>query len=372
MSENVSDEVLEARKLYRESLEKYKREIAPEADKVREAGGLFILGTERHESRRIDNQLRGRSGRQGDPGESRFFLSLEDDLMRLFGSERVIGIVDRLGLPDDEPIEAKIISNTIESSQKRLEGENFNRRKTVLEYDDVMNQQRTVIYKQRREVLDGKDMSGTIDEMMKNIVPSALDLCEVDGHFDLSAAKERLFWLLSKEEQEYSDGDITKAELEKRLCDRINRIYEGQKAVFGDKMGDLMRWALLHAVDRAWMEHLDAMDDLRDGIGFSYLAQRNPITEYRIAGSEMFDEMIEKIREETVKFVLFAVPAQEMKHKAAATVRQAELKNAGGKAEKRQPVVKKSFEKVGRNDPCPCGSGKKYKQCCGKNAGSDD
>ena len=372
MSENVSDEVLEARKLYRESLEKYKREIAPEADKVREAGGLFILGTERHESRRIDNQLRGRSGRQGDPGESRFFLSLEDDLMRLFGSERVIGIVDRLGLPDDEPIEAKIISNTIESSQKRLEGENFNRRKTVLEYDDVMNQQRTVIYKQRREVLDGKDMSGTIDEMMKNIVPSALDLCEVDGHFDLSAAKERLFWLLSKEEQEYSDGDITKAELEKRLCDRINGIYEGQKAVFGDKMGDLMRWALLRAVDRAWMEHLDAMDDLRDGIGFSYLAQRNPITEYRIAGSEMFDEMIEKIREETVKFVLFAVPAQEMKHKAAATVRQAELKNAGGKAEKRQPVVKKSFEKVGRNDPCPCGSGKKYKQCCGKNAGSDD
>ena len=371
MSENISDEVREARKLYRESLEKYKREIAPEADKVREAGGLFILGTERHESRRIDNQLRGRSGRQGDPGESRFFLSLEDDLMRLFGSERVIGIVERLGLPDDEPIEARIISNTIESSQKRLEGENFNRRKTVLEYDDVMNQQRTVIYKQRREVLDGKDMSGTIEEMMKNIVPSALDLCETDGHFDFSAAKERLFWLLSKEEREYGDGDITRAELEKRLCDRINGIYEGQKRVFGDKMGDLMRWALLRAVDMAWMEHLDAMDDLRDGIGFSYLAQRNPITEYRIAGSEMFDEMVEKIREETVKFVLFAVPAQETKHKAVASVRQAGLKDVGKSAEKRQPVVKKSFEKIGRNDPCPCGSGKKYKQCCGRNTGAD-
>ena len=368
MSENISDEVREARKLYRESLEKYKREIAPEADKVREAGGLFILGTERHESRRIDNQLRGRSGRQGDPGESRFFLSLEDDLMRLFGSERVIGIVERLGLPDDEPIEARIISNTIESSQKRLEGENFNRRKTVLEYDDVMNQQRTVIYKQRREVLDGKDMSGTIEEMMKNIVPSALDLCETDGHFDFSAAKERL---VSKEEREYGDGDITRAELEKRLCDRINGIYEGQKRVFGDKMGDLMRWALLRAVDMAWMEHLDAMDDLRDGIGFSYLAQRNPITEYRIAGSEMFDEMVEKIREETVKFVLFAVPAQETKHKAVASVRQAGLKDVGKSAEKRQPVVKKSFEKIGRNDPCPCGSGKKYKQCCGRNTGAD-
>ena len=372
MSENIDDNVREARKLYRESLVRFREEIAPEADKVREAGGLFILGTERHESRRIDNQLRGRSGRQGDPGESRFFLSLEDDLMRLFGSDRVIGIVDRLGLPDDEPIEAKIISNTIESSQKRLEGENFNRRKTVLEYDDVMNQQRAVIYKQRREVLDGKDMTGTFEEMARSVVPSALDLCEFDGHFDLSAAKERLFWLLSKEEQGYKDGDITRDGLEKLLSGRISSAYEHQKAVFGDKIGDVIRWALLRAVDRAWMEHLDAMDDLRDGVGLSYLAQRNPITEYRIAGSEMFDEMVEKIREETVKFVIFAVPAQEMKNRAAAVAKNAGLKNIGGKGEKRQPVVKKSSEKIGRNDPCPCGSGKKYKQCCGRNAGSDN
>ena len=372
MSENIDDTVREARALYRNSLDRFKGEIAPEADRVREAGGLFILGTERHESRRIDNQLRGRSGRQGDPGESRFFLSLEDDLMRLFGSDRVVGVVERLGLPEDEPIEAKIISNTIESSQKRLEGENFNRRKTVLEYDDVMNQQRTVIYKQRREVLDGEDISGTINDMLKSMVPSALDICTADGALDMGAVKERLFWLLSKEELSYENGDISRKELEDRLCDRINRIYEAQKTIFGDRIGDLMRFALLTAVDRAWREHLDAMDDLRDGVGLSSFAQRNPITEYRIAGSEMFDEMIEKIREETVKFLLFASPVQEAKAKAAAAQKQAELKNLGGKAEKRQPVVKKSFEKIGRNDPCPCGSGKKYKQCCGRNAGADN
>lgn len=372
MSENIDDTVREARELYRNSLDRFKNEIAPEADRVREAGGLFILGTERHESRRIDNQLRGRSGRQGDPGESRFFLSLEDDLMRLFGSDRVVGVVERLGLPEDEPIEAKIISNTIESSQKRLEGENFNRRKTVLEYDDVMNQQRTVIYKQRREVLDGEDISGTINDMLKSMVPSALDICTADGALDMGAVKERLFWLLSKEELSYENGDISRKELEDRLCDRINRIYEAQKTIFGDRIGDLMRFALLTAVDRAWREHLDAMDDLRDGVGLSSFAQRNPITEYRIAGSEMFDEMIEKIREETVKFMLFASPVQEAKAKAAVAQKQAELKNLGGKAEKRQPVVKKSFEKIGRNDPCPCGSGKKYKQCCGRNAGADN
>lgn len=372
MSENIDDTVREARELYSNSLDRFKNEIAPEADRVREAGGLFILGTERHESRRIDNQLRGRSGRQGDPGESRFFLSLEDDLMRLFGSDRVVGVVERLGLPEDEPIEAKIISNTIESSQKRLEGENFNRRKTVLEYDDVMNQQRTVIYKQRREVLDGEDISGTINDMLKSMVPSALDICTADGALDMGAVKERLFWLLSKEELSYENGDISRKELEDRLCDRINRIYEAQKTIFGDRIGDLMRFALLTAVDRAWREHLDAMDDLRDGVGLSSFAQRNPITEYRIAGSEMFDEMIEKIREETVKFMLFASPVQEAKAKAAAAQKQAELKNLGGKAEKRQPVVKKSFEKIGRNDPCPCGSGKKYKQCCGRNAGADN
>lgn len=290
MSENIDDTVREARELYRNSLDRFKNEIAPEADRVREAGGLFILGTERHESRRIDNQLRGRSGRQGDPGESRFFLSLEDDLMRLFGSDRVVGVVERLGLPEDEPIEAKIISNTIESSQKRLEGENFNRRKTVLEYDDVMNQQRTVIYKQRREVLDGEDISGTINDMLKSMVPSALDICTADGALDMGAVKERLFWLLSKEELSYENGDISRKELEDRLCDRINRIYEAQKTIFGDRIGDLMRFALLTAVDRAWREHLDAMDDLRDGVGLSSFAQRNPITEYRIAGSEMFDE----------------------------------------------------------------------------------
>ncbi|MBQ9511254.1 MAG: preprotein translocase subunit SecA [Clostridia bacterium] len=370
MSENIDDSVREARRLYKLRLNEHRHEIAPEADRVREAGGLFILGTERHESRRIDNQLRGRSGRQGDPGESRFFLSLEDDLLRLFGSERVMGMVERLGLPEDEPIEASIITNSIESAQKRLEGENFNRRKTVLDYDDVMNQQREVIYKQRRTVLDGDDISETINEMLSDAIPSALSLCEGEGGLDMNEVRSRLFWILSPTEMNYES--ISRKELEDTLCRRVEAAYKAQEKVFGDKFGEIKRIALLRAVDSAWIEHLDAMDDLRDGVGLSAYAQRNPLTEYRIAGSEMFDEMIEKIREDTVKFLLTVRPAQEVKRQQLAQARQESLRDIGAKGEKKQPVVKKASDKIGRNDPCPCGSGKKYKNCCGRNKGMDE
>ena len=361
---DIPEEIVEARKIFNERLDEFKKELAPEAEKVKEAGGLFILGTERHESRRIDNQLRGRSGRQGDPGESRFFLSLEDDLMRLFGSERVMGMVDRLGLPENEPIEAKLVTSTIENAQKRLEGENFARRKNVLDYDDVMNQQREIIYKQRREVLDGGDISGTIDEMVLSAVPNAMQLCEEEGKLLPEEVKARLFWILTREDA--IDEKVKPKDLEDKLQKRVEMVFAAQKEKFGENFAELSRVALLRAVDTAWMQHLDAMDDLRDGIGLSSYAQRNPLVEYRIHGSEMFDEMIEKIREDTTRFVLFARPADEVKRAEVAQKQVEGVRNIGGKDSKKTPFVRKVGDKVPRNDPCPCGSGKKYKNCCGR------
>ena len=368
MSEQIDDRVREARALFRTALEKHKEEIAPEAERVRAAGGLFILGTERHESRRIDNQLRGRSGRQGDPGESRFFLSLEDDLMRLFGSERIIGVVDKLGLEDDQPIDARILSGSIESAQKRLEGENFNRRKNVLDYDDVMNQQRNIIYQQRREVLDGADISEKIRNMVESTVRDTLKSCrDEEGRFSPEEAKIQLGWLMREEDLE-SDPRV----LEETLLERVRSLYEGQETVFGDNMRELERVALLRAVDTNWISHLDEMDDLRDGIGLNAYAQRNPLTEYRIQSGNMFDDMIEKIRLDTVRMVLFAKPASEIRRTQVAKQRVASLAGVGGDtSEAKKPVVRRASERVGRNEPCPCGSGKKYKQCCGKPGGAE-
>ncbi len=368
MSEDVDDRVREARALFHTSLDKYKNEIAPEAERVRNAGGLFILGTERHESRRIDNQLRGRSGRQGDPGESRFFLSLEDDLMRLFGSERIIGLVDKLGLEDDQPIDAKILSGSIEGAQKRLEGENFNRRKNVLDYDDVMNQQRNIIYQQRREVLDGADISEKIRKMVDSSVLDTLrNCCDEEGRFMPEEASVQLGWLMRDED---SEMDIN--ELQPLLLERARSIYENQETVFGDNMRELERVALLRAVDTNWISHLDEMDDLRDGIGLNAYAQRNPLTEYRIQSGNMFDDMIEKIRMDTVRMVLFAKPAAEIRRTQVAKQKVASLAGVGGDtSEAKKPVVRRASERVGRNEPCPCGSGKKYKQCCGKPGGAE-
>ena len=368
MSEDIDERVRVAREMFRNSLEKYKAEIAPEAERVREAGGLFILGTERHESRRIDNQLRGRAGRQGDPGESRFFLALDDDLMRLFGSERVAGIIDRLGLDEDQPIDARILSGSIESAQKRLEGENFNHRKNVLDYDDVMNQQRIIIYQQRREVLDGADISEKIRRMADSAVTDTLlRTVDEDGKYLPEEAKHALAWIIRE-----GDPMENAKELETVLLARVRELYESQENLFGENMRELERVALLRAVDTAWITHLDEMDDLRDGVGLNAYAQRNPLTEYRIQSGIMFDEMIDKIRTDTVRMVLFARPAAEIKRTQVARQKVAGLAGVGGDtSEKKKPVVRRASERVGRNEPCPCGSGKKYKQCCGKPGGTE-
>ncbi|MBQ0010231.1 MAG: SEC-C domain-containing protein, partial [Ruminococcus sp.] len=362
-SDNIDERIAEARAIYRNALEKYKAQIAPEAEKVKAAGGLFILGTERHESRRIDNQLRGRAGRQGDPGESRFYLSLEDDLMRLFGSERLMGMVDRLGLPEDQPIDASILSNSIENAQKRLEGENFARRKNVLDYDDVMNQQRNLIYAERRAVIAGEDVSGKVRDMAEQAIGAAVAACVAeDGTVDVELARDNLRWIcLDSQITEATDGEALRA----MAMENFEKQYERQKAQFGENMGQLERLSLLTSVDSKWMEHLDAMDDLRGGIGLSSYAQRNPLNEYKINGSIMFDEMIAAIREETVRRILYSRIETE-KSRAEAAKRRAEAAVAGASEKKKKPVVKTAAQKVGRNDLCPCGSGKKYKKCCGK------
>ena len=369
---DTSDErVLSAREIFREKLDGYKAEIAPEAEKVREAGGLFILGTERHESRRIDNQLRGRSGRQGDPGESRFFLSLEDDLLRLFGSEKIQGLIERLGLPEDEPIDAKILSGTIENAQTRLESENFNRRKTVLDYDDVMNQHRNVIYGERRRVLDGEDISETIGKMISGCISDGVNesIDMESGELSMDALRKNLFWICSNEDFEGGKA-YTAEEAVNMLTERAEGVYKRQHEVFGDNIRELERVALLRAVDTHWMQHLDAMDDLRGGIGLSSYAQRNPLNEYRIASGEMFDAMIANIRVDTVRMILFSRPAEQIKRTQVAKQREISAAAVGGEQTKKAPVVRKASEKIGRNDPCPCGSGKKYKKCCGANNAS--
>ncbi len=375
---SVSDEALEARKVYRELFEKHKKEIEPEANKIKEAGGLFIIGTERHESRRIDNQLRGRSGRQGDPGESRFFLSLEDDLMRLFGSERILNLVEKVGLQDDQPISAGILSHSIEDAQKRLEGNNFARRKHVLSYDDVMNQQRTIIYDQRREVLDGADMKDKIVSMIEEIISEKVDeFLDPENPEGWSFDGLRSYFLgtlTSNSDFRYSDSEaenVSPADIEQLLLTRAEKLYKEKEDMFGDEMREIERVILLQNVDRKWMEHLDAMDNLKGGIGLNAYAQRNPISEYRIASADMFDMMTSEIKEDTVRMILSVQPRREIKR-----VEVAKVTNEGfvgsGEPVKKKPVVRKKDEKVGRNDPCPCGSGKKYKKCCGRSDNDEE
>ena len=376
--------ILEARRVYRQLFEQYKREIEPLAKQVCDAGGLFIIGTERHESRRIDNQLRGRAGRQGDPGESRFFLSLDDDLMRLFGSERILGLVERLGLPDDQPIEAKILSNSIESAQKQLEGHNFERRKNVLTYDDVMNQQRTVIYDQRREVLNGGDIHEKILHMIRQTIEQAVDSFaggEDAGHWNFDGLRTYFFGLLCGETDfRYSAEElekVTREDIVKLLNDRAMKLYAEKEALFGDQMREVERVVLLKNVDLKWMDHLDAMDDLKDSIGLQAYAQRSPINEYRIQGAELFDDMIAMIQEDTMRMILSVVPAKQIKREEVAKVTGEGFEGTGAKKTPAKPSAPKqparnTGVKVGRNDPCPCGSGKKYKKCCGFHEGASD
>ena len=380
---NTDDpEIIEARKLFSELYEKHREEIAPEAKKVREAGGLFILGTERHESRRIDNQLRGRSGRQGDPGESRFYLSLEDDLMRLFGSERIAGLVDRMGLDEDTAIDARLLSNSIEGAQKKIEDNNFKRRKHVLAYDDVMNQQRTLIYKQRGDVLDGGEGIGdTIKNMITSTILDYVAANVADDRTDannVEALRADLSYLFAENDVRFSSNELCKLkknELETLLVERALEVYGEKEVLFGkDTYLEIQRSILLKNVDLAWMEHIDAMDDLKGMINLQAYAHRDPITEYRITGGNMFDDMIAEIRDKTVRMVLAVVPrpAQQIQRVQVANPLTAGFEGATKTAVKKVTIRKDPAQKVGRNDPCPCGSGKKYKNCCGANGASNN
>ena len=381
-SQSVTEEVMAARAHYRELYKKFQEEIRPETEKVIAAGGLFVIGTERHESRRIDNQLRGRSGRQGDPGESRFFLSFEDDLMRLFGSDRILGIVERLGLEDDQPIDAKILSGSIESAQKKLEDQNFNRRKNVLSYDDVMNQQRTVIYKQRSEVLDNGDLRDKIIGMIHSSIADAVQSTLHDDDmtlWDLAGLKNRYMGLLclpNDFENMTGEAATVRAEIGKTLDDRAMQLYEKKETEYfpGEQMREIERIILLQNVDKKWMDHLEAMDSLMESIGLQAYAQRNPISEYRIVGADLFDEMVLSIRDDTVRMLLSVMPKprEELKRvEVAKPVSEGFAGGDGSQPKVKKPVVNKTA-KVGRNDPCPCGSGKKYKKCCGANTASAD
>ena len=373
-AQTISEEAMAARGVFRELYEKYRAQIAPEAKKICEAGGLFIIGTERHESRRIDNQLRGRSGRQGDPGESRFYLSLEDDLMRLFGSENIAALVDRLGLDEDTPIDAKILSNSIESAQKRLEAQNFNRRKNVLMYDDVMNQQRTIIYAQRREVLDGMDLHEKIAGMIHTVIEDEVrSECIAESPAEWNFENIRTYFastLCSKNDFQYTPEQLSalsREDLIELLKKRADALYAEKEQLFGaEQMREIERIILLRCVDAKWMEHLENMDSLEDNIGLQAYAQRNPINEYRIAGADLFDGMIAAIREDTARAILSVVPRPSQEPLRRTQLAKTTVENLGaGEPVKKAPVRKKASEKVGRNDPCPCGSGKKYKKCCG-------
>ena len=362
------EEILNARKVFTELNEKFKKEIQPEHDEVLELGGLFIIGTERHESRRIDNQLRGRAGRQGDPGASKFFLSLDDDLMRIFGSERVKSMVNALGLEEDQPIEAKMLSNAIENAQKNLESRNFDSRKHVLQYDEVMNEQRKIIYSQRQKVLDGDDLSETIKGMIEQIVDSAIDdfigISEIPEDWNLRALTEFAnSTLRANGAFSVSDEDIdkiTKADIRDELLKIAYEKYNSQREIFGEQMSELERVIMLRVVDTLWMDHLDEMEQIKREIGLRAYGQHDPVVEYRTVASELYEGLLESIKRDTVKYVLSAMPRIEIKREQVAKP----MDTGGDGTLKAQP--KRSSGKVGRNDPCPCGSGKKYKHCCGK------
>ena len=368
-----NEEILNARKMFAEAEAKYKDEIKAEADQVRAAGGLFILGTERHESRRIDNQLRGRAGRQGDPGESRFYLSLEDDIMRLFGSERVMGMMEKLGVDEDTPIDAKILSNAIENAQKQVESRNFQTRKTVLEYDDVMNTQRKVIYEQRRKVLDGENLKESVQAMLSTVISTEVQAhmgelkhMDAENWREVCAQFRGLF--LRPDEFKFTDEELQQYDaqaLTDLLQERASDIYARKEAELGEPlMRELERVMMLRVVDEYWMDHIDAMQELRQGIGLRAYGQNDPVVAYKKEGYEMFESMIAAIQAETIRRIFLArvqVGATTVKRERVAKV-TGESAGSDGTV-KKQPV--KKGQKVGRNDPCPCGSGKKYKKCCG-------
>ncbi len=392
-------ELLEARERFHSLHEQIKAEREPEQQKVKELGGLCIVGTERHESRRIDNQLRGRSGRQGDPGNTQFFIALEDDLMRLFGGDRMQGVLARVGMDEDEPLEAGMLSRSIESAQKKVEGKNFGIRKYVLQYDNVMNKQREIIYGQRRMVLDGEDVSGYIKNMAYELIDGIVDPVLMESKFSEEWDVQRMIDGLAQitpafKERFTPDEDYIRGLSEEQLKDDIRQIfdelYEEKEAEIGsEQMREVERMILLRVVDNRWMDHIDAMDQLKEGIGLRGIGQQDPAVAYAQEGFAMFDEMIADIREETVKFCYnvtvttkterrnvvsgnTSAAKEEYRDDTAAQSRggNGSMPSAAPKAEKtgKQETIRRDTPKVGRNDPCPCGSGKKYKNCCGRNA----
>ena len=373
-AETSDADILAARAAYQEAKALHEVDVAAEAEQVRAAGGLFIIGTERHESRRIDNQLRGRSGRQGDPGETRFYLSMEDDIMRLFGADRVKGMMETLGIDEDTPIDQKILTNAIESAQKRVESRNFQIRKSVLEYDDVMNTQRTVIYEQRRKVLDGEDLHESILGMLHSVLQQAVTAHTAEhGYFpDESAVRaavaplEGIYFAPGAFTMRHEDLDRMNAEaVTDRLYQLALETYARKEAEFtAPVLRELERVILLRVVDEYWMDHIDAMHELRQGIALRAYGQNDPVIEYKREGYDMFEAMIAAIREETVRRLFTVQLRRENPDAALQRKKVATVTGEGGTAKgpvKRQPVRK---VKIGRNDPCPCGSGKKYKHCC--------
>ena len=367
--ETGAEDILAARALYRELYKKFKEEIAPKAEEVRNAGGLYIIGTERHESRRIDNQLRGRAGRQGDPGKTRFYVSLEDDLMRLFGGERLQSLMTTLKIDEDMPIDAKLISSSIESAQRKVEGRNFEMRKNVLKFDDVMNKQRGIIYGQRSKVLEGEDLKSEIAKMRAESVEKTADIYlatdEDKENWNLNGLRDYYSgWLLTDGDLRFDKDEFEKLKKEdvvRIIRDRMEERYAAREKEFGEEtMRELERVALLRNVDLKWMDHIDDMSDLKQGIYLRGYGQHDPVVEYRIEGFEMFDSMLEAIREDTVKMLLTVrLRAEEPKREQVAVP----MESGGDGTAPQRPAAKK---KVGRNDPCPCGSGKKYKHCCGR------
>lgn len=369
------ESILALREEFKQLNERYRNETAPNATEVTDSGGLFIIGTERHESRRIDNQLRGRSGRQGDPGESRFYLSLEDDLMRLFGGERLALVMDSLKVDEDTPIENKMLTGVIESSQKKVEGRNFGIRKNVLNYDDVMNRQRETIYGQRDMVLEGANLRERIlemiDESISNNVALFLGDAEDNRDWNLQGLRSHyLGWLTTERDLRYNDEQLSKMNQQDVIEDLIFKAHtkydEKESRLGSDNMRLLERLVMLRVVDTKWMNHIDDMDELRKSIHLRSYAQKNPVVEYRIEGYNMFDEMVEAIREDTAKLMLTAELVMAQKEAAKTTEGAAAIGSDG--TEQKRPERKSAKDKVGRNDPCPCGSGLKYKKCCGKDA----
>lgn len=375
--ETSNEDILAARARFEELLKAHKATIAVEAEEVRALGGLYIIGTERHESRRIDNQLRGRSGRQGDPGASRFFLSLEDDLMRLFGGDRVQGLMNTLGLDEETPIENKMISNTIESAQKKLEAQNFGIRKNVLQFDDVMNKQREIIYGQRRQVLNGEDLKSTLRTMLKdNIEASVQSFCagDIPDEWDLAALRRHYMgWLALESDFHYERDELeklSKEDITNVLLNRGNQILDKKEAKYGESvMRELERICLLRNVDSKWMDHIDAMEQLRQGIYLRSYGQRDPVVEYRMEGFEMFDAMVDSIKEDTVRMLLTIELRIEPQQQQPVLERTQVAKPTGEAATPGKNVKSTGSNgpakalKIGRNDPCPCGSGLKWKKC---------